>query len=177
MAFQKAIGFGLDRTLDLVELPQKIEPRVPSPAGRMEAIEGNITAILGYLSGERERLIRMYDTLTEAINRIAVESEWREMTHDELTADQDDYVLGNGIVHRFSTDASRAITGFDAPATSLFIVVVNVGSNDLVLANESVASSAVNRIIAAAGSDITLGSNGSVILWYDGDSERWREIG
>jgi hypothetical protein len=102
----------------------------------------------------------------------------REANYDELVADLDNVRLARAIVHRFSTNASRTITGFFAlDLDSQLRVIVNVGANDLVLANNSASSSAANRILCHTGANITLGPNESALIFYDRTSARVRTVG
>ena len=97
-------------------------------------------------------------------------------TPAQITSDQDDYVF-TGTFLRLSTDASRTITGFAGGTDGKQIYVVNVGSNDLILADEDAASSAENRTISGHGVDITLDPDESAHLWYDLTSLRRRILG
>lgn len=94
----------------------------------------------------------------------------------QLTADQNNYALGNGRYQRLSTDASRTITGMVAASSGDERVIVNVGSFDLVLAHDSASSTAANRIYSNTGANLTLNPNESATLFYDGTSNRWRVI-
>jgi len=98
-------------------------------------------------------------------------------TPSQITSDQNNYALPSATVARLSTDASRTITGFVAGDTGQIAYIINVGSNDLVLANESGSSSAANRILTGLGANITLSQNHTVTILYDGTSSRWRIIG
>jgi hypothetical protein len=100
-------------------------------------------------------------------------------TSYSIDADQNNFRLARGIIHRFTTDASRTITGFNAlDLDSQIRLIVNVGAtNNLVLANENVGSASPNRIITHTGSDITLGPNESVLIFYDRTSARVRTVG
>jgi hypothetical protein len=53
-------------------------------------------------------------------------------------------------------------------------IIVNVGSNNIVLVNESASSTAGNRFTNSTGADITLAPNEGAKVWYDGTSSRWR---
>ena len=94
-----------------------------------------------------------------------------------ITANQNDYApsgFSTATVLRLSTDASRTITGLAGGADGRVITLHNVGSNDLILANESASSAAANRF--ALGADATIGAGTSTTLRYDGTSSRWRAI-
>jgi hypothetical protein len=93
----------------------------------------------------------------------------------QITADQNDYnpagLPAAGIL-RLSSDASRNVTGLQGGADGRVIAIVNVGSNPIVLKDQSAASTATNRFLF--GADLTLAANGAVLLWYDASSSRWR---
>jgi len=118
---------------------------------------------------------------------LAVNS-WEGLPPDspaQLTGDQNDYALGTRVWQRLSSDASRTITGFVAPATGAIEeprLLTNVGSNDIILANENAGSSADNRIITGQAANVTLrsdvaGSAGSIWMLYDDLTARWRLLG
>ena len=98
----------------------------------------------------------------------------------QLTADQDNYQAGTGrsMFYRLSSDASRSITGFNpAGGTNQdgeLHYFINVGSNNIVLVNESASSTAGNRFLNVTGADITLAANEMAMLIYDNTSARWR---
>ena len=53
-------------------------------------------------------------------------------------------------------------------------IIINVGSNNLILANENASSTASNRFTNSTGADITLSANQAADLIYDNTSARWR---
>jgi len=94
----------------------------------------------------------------------------------QITANQNDYNptdLATANTLRLSTDASRDLTGLQGGADGRLMIVHNVGSNPLVLKNESASSTAANRFYLG-GADVTLAANQSVTLQYDSTSSRWR---
>lgn len=109
-------------------------------------------------------------------------------TPPQITANQNDYsfaaatigstedVTGNDelTLQRLSSDASRTLTGIAAKGHSWLYVLVNVGSQSIVLANESSLSVAANRMITGTAGNITVAPSESVSLVYDGVSSRWR---
>lgn len=99
-----------------------------------------------------------------------------EVTYPQITSDQNNYALSRAILHRFSSDASRTITGFAGvpPGINVF---TNVGTQDLVLANNSGSSTEQNRILAHTGANITVNPNESVLFIYDKTDTRVRTIG
>jgi len=98
-------------------------------------------------------------------------------TPAEITSDQDDYDSGGSEYLRLSTDATRTITGFSGGETGRNLWIINVGSNDLVLANQSASSSTSNRVITGHTTDITLDPDASAHLWFDDTTSRWRILG
>lgn len=98
-----------------------------------------------------------------------------EITPAQIVADQNNYsASGTVAVWRLSTDAPRTLTGIGAPQTGRELRIVNVGSFNIALANQSASSTDVNRIITGTGANIILGPDDVVNLWYDGTTARWR---
>lgn len=93
-----------------------------------------------------------------------------------LTADQNNYSPNVGLFQRWSSDASRTVTGMAAGLDGEVRHIWNVGANNIVLANESASSTAANRFLTATGADLTLTSNKCVLAVYDLNSTRWRVV-
>ena len=92
-----------------------------------------------------------------------------------ITSDQNNYDNNGATVLRLSTDASRTITGFTATnMAGRFMTILNIGSFDIVLANESGSSTAANRIVTGTGADYTIPAGRPMTLYYDLASLRWR---
>jgi hypothetical protein len=92
----------------------------------------------------------------------------------QITSDQSNYALSTTIFHRLSTDAARTLTGLTC--NSKFVIISNVGSQNLILANQSASSTAANRIITGTGADYTVAGDETVILIYDATAARWRKV-
>jgi hypothetical protein len=102
------------------------------------------------------------------------------ITPAQITADQNDYAPANAInarTWRVSSDASRTITGITAGFSGQTVVLINVGAQDIVLANQSGSSVAANRLITGTGGNVTMQTLESAILWYDSVDSRWRRVG
>ena len=100
-----------------------------------------------------------------------------DISPSQITANQNDYNptgLSNASTLRLSTDASRDITGLSGGADGRVILIHNVGSNNIVLKDESSSSSAANRF--ALNADITIGADQGCVLQYDSTSSRWRSL-
>lgn len=93
-----------------------------------------------------------------------------------ITADQNNYAPGGtSRFQRWSSDASRTVTGLSlSQADGQKHVIVNVGANNIILANESASSTAANRFSCSTGADITLSAGQAADLEYDTTSARWR---
>lgn len=84
--------------------------------------------------------------------------------------------LATANVIRVSTDASRNLTGIVAPAVDgTLILLINVGTNNLVLVHDAT-STAANRFFCAGAGNQTVNEGDAVWLWYDGTTDRWRPI-
>lgn len=94
----------------------------------------------------------------------------------QLTANQNDYNPSSLNLWRLTSDAARTITGIANGVEGRALVVINVGANNIVLANQSASSAAANRIITATGADVTLAADDSAMLIYDNTSARWRLV-
>jgi hypothetical protein len=96
----------------------------------------------------------------------------------QITADQNNYNPGASSLNlRLSSDASRTLTGLtftNAKQDGQIHYIWNVGSQNIVLANESASSTAANRFTTTTGADLTLGANKCAFAFYDATSARWR---
>jgi hypothetical protein len=82
-------------------------------------------------------------------------------------------------VWRITPNASdTTITGIGpsggAPDDKRFLILVNLGSDLLILADQSGSSDANNRIITGTGDDVVLDTDETALLWYDTTTNRWR---
>jgi len=104
-----------------------------------------------------------------------------EFTPSQITSNQNNFSTTNtdensiGVL-RLSSDASRTITGLASGEQGRFIYLFNVGSFDIVLANQSVSSSASNRIITGTGASLTMEADDVSFLYYDSTTSRWRIV-
>jgi hypothetical protein len=93
----------------------------------------------------------------------------------QITSNQNDYNPGVSFFLRLSSDASRNVTGlsvsqFEGEAH----LIVNVGSNDIVLKHQDAGSTAANRFLCSTGADITLTAGQAADVLYDPTTTRWR---
>jgi hypothetical protein len=93
----------------------------------------------------------------------------------QITANQTDYAPGVANILRLSSDASRTIYSMAAQAGGLFILIVNVGSNNIVLAHDDGATgTAAQRFLCMGYANITLGPDDAAHGFYDATTARWR---
>jgi hypothetical protein len=95
----------------------------------------------------------------------------------QITANQNDYNPAGVItasVLQLSSDASRSITGLAGGSEGRVVSLVNIGSQPILLADESTSSSAANRFTLGAG--LTVAAKQAAMLRYDGIAMRWRLI-
>lgn len=99
------------------------------------------------------------------------------LSPSQITANQDDYDpadLNSATVVRLSSDAARDITGIVSGGGRRILLVLNVGSFDIVLKDDTT-STAANRF--QLNGDVTLAADEGAFLWYDATSSRWRMAG
>lgn len=100
-----------------------------------------------------------------------------------LTADQNDYTQSgiNGCsVLRLRMDAARTITGIDSKSSNPSyrnMIVMNVGTFDITLANNSASSTVNNRFKFSNSYSKVLKPGGSIWLMQDNNDMGWHEIG
>jgi hypothetical protein len=101
-----------------------------------------------------------------------------DISPTQLTANVNDWSptgLASAAVIRFSTDATRNVTGLAGGADGRLLVLMNVGAQQAVLVDDSASSAAANRF-ALDGSLTLLGDTAATLL-YDATSSRWRLLG
>lgn len=95
----------------------------------------------------------------------------------QITSNQNDYAIGSGTFFRLSTDASRNITSITGGADGKQLIIVNVGSQNIVFTHDDGATgTAANRILSSTAGNLTVAPNGSITLIYDATTARWRDI-
>lgn len=97
-----------------------------------------------------------------------------DISPTQIAANTDNYAptgLSTAAVLRLSTDASRNLTGITGGTDGRVLLLLNVGSFNLVLVDDAT-STAANRFQLSG--DITLLPSEGIALWYDSTSSRWR---
>lgn len=99
------------------------------------------------------------------------------ITPDQITGNVDNYNppgLDSASVIRISADADGYnITGLEGGVDGRIVIVQNVGAESLILTSEDGSSDAENQFLLS--SNVLLAANTSILLQYDGTSEKWRD--
>lgn len=106
-------------------------------------------------------------------NTFAIASADTPNTQAQFTGNQDNLVLTviSGF-QRWSSDASRDVTGVVAGTSGQYMTIVNVGAQNIVL-KDQVTSTAANQFLCTAG-DVTLTPNQGAYIIYDTTVSKWR---
>lgn len=88
------------------------------------------------------------------------------------------YLDPSKAVFRICASANYDLTGMSNGVDGRFVIVSNVCTTGNVrIMNENANSSAANRILIGGAGSFSCGANESVLLVYDGVSQRWRVVG
>lgn len=156
----------------------KIEGFAKSGTGRT-AVSG-ATPILSVSAGSSTTCFRAFaDSLdVQKILDLANDLELSERTPSSLPAFSDDLATGTVTVQRMvSTTGNATIRGLAGGRSGRFIIIVEIGgTNGIILNHQDTNSSAANRIIGPLNQNFAINRSGSVSLWYDDTTSRWRII-
>lgn len=94
-----------------------------------------------------------------------------------MTGSQNNFNLGGKSVLHVSGGGSYTLTGIANGTDGMILHIYVSTSTDLILADNSVLSLAVNRIVTGSNADITISQGGGATLIYDADVDYWRVIG
>lgn len=123
------------------------------------------------------RLVKQVNDIWSALRRVTVNLPLfdiaNENTPTQLTADQNNYVIGNYDLLRLSSSTSVSITGLSGGIKGRFLRIFNVGSYPITLAHQSVSSTASNRFKFSNGRDSVVPPGSNTIIYYDSTEERW----
>ena len=124
------------------------------------------------------RLMKDVNDIRSALRRVTVNLPLYDINNEntpaQITADQDDYVIGNYDVLRLSTDqAGRTLTGLKGGVKGRKLRIINIGSYEFLLAHQSASSDPENRIISPTETDVLINADGEISLYYDSTQSRW----
>lgn len=125
----------------------------------------------------KDQLLEWADRLVRVLQAGDANVDGAQVTKEQITANQANYLLDPGVLFRLSTDAPRTIHGFAGGTSGRLAGIVNVGANNLVIANQSATAEAANRVITGTGADVTLTAGQTCLIQYDSQTQRWRIIG
>ncbi len=92
------------------------------------------------------------------------------------TGTQNDVAISSGGLFRYNGLGTAAFSGFAGGTDGKFIRIINISASSISFANQDATSAAENRIITTTGNAITITTNGSIGLQYDGAAQRWRVV-
>jgi parallel beta-helix repeat protein len=154
-------------------------------AQRIQIVASGGTAVTQVRVDESNRLegthggIQVLEQTGGTVNEVVAERD--TTTPAQLTADVNNYhpSVDNPYagVWRLSSDASRTITGIARGFAWRRITIFNIGSNEIILADQSGSSSAANRIDTGSGAAVSLLAGDAAQLVYDHQSSLWRVVG
>jgi len=86
--------------------------------------------------------------------------------------------FANARTLRLSGDGggTSAIGSIAAPTAGRKITLINVSANNITMTNAAGTGTAANRILTATGADVVLAGAGTITLWYDTTTARWRQV-
>lgn len=123
------------------------------------------------------RLIRDVNDIRSALRRVTVDLPLfdiaNENTPAQLTANQNNYLIGNYDVLRLSSDANRDITGLRRGVKGRTLRIFNVGSFPITLVHQSGLSTAEYRFNFSNARSAIIPPGSNVALYYDATQERW----
>ena len=97
----------------------------------------------------------------------------------QITASQNDYASFARGINRFTTNGAYNLTGMAAGADGEVRILSNVGTtaaNTLTIKDSSASSTAANRFLVPWASDYVIQAGGSVVVFYDNTTARWRVL-
>lgn len=124
------------------------------------------------------RLLKDINDVRSALRRVTVNLPLYDINNEntpaQITADQNNYVIGNYDVLRVSTDvAGRTITGLKGGVKGRDLRFFNVGSYEINLSHQSALSNPENRIISPTGFAMIINTGEELSLYYDETTSRW----
>lgn len=171
------IGAGIDCVDNAAS--SRTDCTVPSPTGDVTDVLGTTNEIEVTNSGGPQPTVAFPSTIsipnkTLQVGRFELIG---DISPAQLTADVNDYNpsgLSTASTLRLSSDASRNITGLAGGSDGRILTLHNIGSQNIVLVDESASSAASNRF--ALSGNMSIGGDQSVTLQYDSTSGRWRVL-
>lgn len=135
-------------------------------------VRDNGTTIFGVYDGGETR-IGDGSTMGALVLRTEAYMKYTSTAKATITSNQNNYPIGNGSFYTLTSDASRDITGIDGGVDGRILILLNTGSNNIVLVHASGSSTSGNQFFFSSGSNITLGADDAVTLIYATVDNKW----
>lgn len=104
---------------------------------------------------------------------------WSTYTMPSFATTRNDYDLTprDYVIYRISSTGSTAnITGITGGYDGRFLIIVNVGTNAITIANQNSGSLTINQFMLGGGANFSLGADQACLFFYDGISTAWRPL-
>jgi len=125
------------------------------------------------------RLLKDINDVRTALRRVTVNLPLydinNENTPDQITVNQNNYVVGNYDVLRMSSDGNKIITGMKGGVKGRKLQVFNVGSSTLMFSHQNTDSDAENRFKFRGNAPAFVEAGDTVVFYYDETQSRWIE--
>lgn len=145
------------------------DQELQSALDRITELEQNVGDLRGLVTADWMSGRAIFTRSLEAAGKFAL----HDLTADQITADKNNYNTQGNAVLRLSSDASRNITGLAGGEKGRVLVIINVGSFNIVFKDQSSSSDAANRIATHSSSDVTLKPEQAAFFTYDITAARW----
>lgn len=134
-----------------------------------------------------QEMLRKINDLEERVRRLSSERAlfpiWNLNTPAQIAANQNNYDPGDYAALLLQSDINgRQITGFQGGVAGRLLLLVNVGSTTIILANSSASSSSENQILIPGAANLTMqvNSNGNATIvllgWGYRTTDSWRVL-
>jgi hypothetical protein len=139
---------------------------------------GNINSTGGGLQTNSTTRVDNSGNLTN-INNLDVSGSaaFKKGTDFSTTGTSNDVNFSNASVVRLTGASAQTLTGIANGRDGYLLTLINAGSANATIANNSGSSSAANRITTGTGGSISVAVGSSLTLVYDSGASLWRVIG
>lgn len=123
------------------------------------------------------RLIKDVNEIRSALRRVTVNIPLFDIanqnTPTQITANQNNYVIGNYDLLRLSSNQVVSITGLKGGIKGRFLRIFNIGSYSIKLNHQDTNSDAENRFLFSNGRDVSIPPGSNILIYYDNVQSRW----
>lgn len=126
------------------------------------------------------RLLKRVEEISAALRRVTVNLPLYDVANEntpaQLTANQNNYVIGNYDILRLSANKTVRITGLRGGIKGRSLRIYNIGDNALLLPDQDAGSDAENRFKFPEGRIGYIGPGSSLELYYDSTAQKWISV-